>query len=351
MKIALLGDTHFDVKNGDEKVLEMQLKFILGQFIPYCVENEIKTVIQLGDMTNNRTYLSLNIIHGMVQMFDAFLEAGIKIIYLDGNHDLYYKDSHEINSMEIFEKAYCNINRVVEPTIVEGIQIVPWLCKGEHLEILPGAKAIAGHFEMKDFYVTKSFKSEHGIDRSVFKNLPVFSGHYHIKQDVGNIHYIGTPYQLDWNDFNTIKGFGVVETETMYMWFIENESTPKHVKILLDVDNKTIDVEGYSITSEKFMVDNFIKQGGLFGSHKIKVYAKKDLAITKKLVEFLEEKHQVKLEIVPENEVVDIEERMEQVKSMSIVDNMLAIVDDDDKSLTSEIIEVAKGSMTSESSE
>lgn len=348
MKIVLLGDTHFDEKNGDQKLLDMQMSFLKNQMLPYMVENNISTIAQLGDITNNRTHISLNTQHEIFKLLTTTQEMGLNWIYLIGNHDIFYKDSRDIFSMEVIEKAFDNFRVVRTPEVIHGLQFTPWLCSDEEFRMLPGAKAILGHFDIKDFYVTKTFKSEHGLNKDTFKSMLVYSGHYHLKQDVGNIHFVGTPYQLDWNDFNTLKGFHVLDTETLECEFIENEKTPKHIKIYLDVDKKECVIEGFVAFSGQIPVDTIFKSG-IAGSHKIKVFAKKELAITKKLVEFLEaSNHVVKLEIIPETEEVDIEQRIEKVKSMSISDSIMEIVDDPDKKLTSDILVSAKSAMVKE---
>jgi len=348
MKIILLGDTHFDEKNGDQKLLDMQMSFLKQQMIPYMLENNISTIAQLGDITNNRTHISLNTQHEIFNLLTMTHEAGLNWIYLIGNHDIFFKDSRDIFSMEVIEKAFDNFRVVKTVEVIEGLQFTPWMCSDEKFEILPGAKAILGHFDIKDFYVTKTFKSEHGLGSSAFKSMPVYSGHYHLKQDVGNIHFVGTPYQLDWNDFNTLKGFHVLDTETLECKFIENEKTPKHIKIYLDVDTKVCTLEGFVAMPQQLPVDALIKSG-IFGTHKIKVFAKKELAVTKKLVEFLEASgHVVKLEIIPETEEVDIEQRIEKVKSMSISESIMQIVDDPDKQLTADIVASAKTAMVKE---
>ena len=51
------------------------------------------------------------------------------------------------------------------------------------------------------------------------------SGHFHHKSDDGQIYYLGTPYQLTWNDYNDPKGFHVFDTETRQLERIINPYT------------------------------------------------------------------------------------------------------------------------------
>ena len=50
MKIALLNDTHFGVRNDSEAFRNYQLGFYNEIFFPYLQENNIKTLVHLGDV-------------------------------------------------------------------------------------------------------------------------------------------------------------------------------------------------------------------------------------------------------------------------------------------------------------
>jgi hypothetical protein len=62
-----------------------------------------------------------------------------------------------------------------------------------------------------------------GLDPKMFSRYEyVFSGHYHHKSHKENIFYVGTPYELTWQDFEDPKGFHIFDTETRTIEFIEN---------------------------------------------------------------------------------------------------------------------------------
>ena len=55
---------------------------------------------------------------------------------------------------------------------------------------------------------------DHGWDKEEFNRFDmVMSGHYHHKSDDGQVYYLGTPYEIYWNDWNDPKGFHVFDTE------------------------------------------------------------------------------------------------------------------------------------------
>jgi thiol-disulfide isomerase/thioredoxin len=60
MKICLLGDTHFGVRNDSKAFHAYYEKFYSQVFIPYLLEHKIDTVIQLGDLFDRRKYINFN---------------------------------------------------------------------------------------------------------------------------------------------------------------------------------------------------------------------------------------------------------------------------------------------------
>ena len=53
----------------------------------------------------------------------------------------------------------------------------------------------------------------------------VFSGHFHHKSDDGQIFYLGTPYEITWNDWNDSRGFHIFDTGTRELERIVNPYT------------------------------------------------------------------------------------------------------------------------------
>jgi len=49
-----------------------------------------------------------------------------------------------------------------------------------------------------------------------------YSGHFHHKNDDGQIFYLGSQYEMTWSDYNNQKGFHVLDTETREVEFIPN---------------------------------------------------------------------------------------------------------------------------------
>ena len=58
MKIAILNDTHFGVRNDSEAFRNYQLKFFNDIFFPYLKKHNIKTIVHLGDVVDRRKFIN-----------------------------------------------------------------------------------------------------------------------------------------------------------------------------------------------------------------------------------------------------------------------------------------------------
>ncbi len=58
MKIALLNDTHFGARNDSSAFLDYFMRFYNEIFFPYLKENNITTLIHLGDVVDRRKFIN-----------------------------------------------------------------------------------------------------------------------------------------------------------------------------------------------------------------------------------------------------------------------------------------------------
>ena len=99
------------------------------------------------------------------------------------------------------------------------------------------------------------FPSETGMEKSVFNKFDmVMSGHFHKKSDDGHIFYLGTPYQIFWNDDKCPKGFHIFDTETRTLERIINPYTI-FKKVYYDDSNG----EDFNYNQIKDLKDKYVK--------------------------------------------------------------------------------------------
>jgi DNA repair exonuclease SbcCD nuclease subunit len=115
-----------------------------------------------------------------------------------------------------------------KPTEWMDIDIIPWICKDNELEIADFIKrsdkhVCFGHFELAGFEMDRGNICHDGMDPSVLNKYDlVLSGHFHHKSNNGSIVYVGTPGEMTWSDYNDDRGFHILDTETRELAFVQN---------------------------------------------------------------------------------------------------------------------------------
>ena len=234
MKTAWVSDLHFGVRANSAIFLDNQERFYREVFFPRLEEEGIKTIINLGDTWENRTALNpVTFKRAREFYFDEIERRGMKQIMIMGNHDVHYRSTNDVNLIEFLEKMYPESVKVVRKPMVlklDGVRfgLIGWINKEnvqESLEWLAEVDAdyIGGHFEINDFEMTKGHVATHGFDRSIFKRFRhVYSGHFHVRNTIGNITYLSNPSQTSWGDHGLEKGFHIFDTETGKMEPVNN---------------------------------------------------------------------------------------------------------------------------------
>ena len=271
MKIAIITDTHFGARNDNTNFNDYFYQFYEGQFFPFLQQNNIKTVIHLGDVMDRRKFISYRIAKDFRERFILpFNHLGIQLHMLVGNHDIFFKNTNDVNSLtELLGARFNNIHLYAEAQEVtfDGLPILfmPWINSTNYIYSMgmideTKADICMGHLDINGFAMNKGqILAEHGYDKSTFRRFDtVMSGHFHHKSDDGQIFYLGTPYELYWNDHNDPKGFHVFDTETRELTRIENKLTIFDKIYYDDTENnyENVDVRKYEKKYVKLIVVN-----------------------------------------------------------------------------------------------
>ena len=271
MKIALVTDTHFGARNDHDHFNTYFYKFYEDIFFPYLKEHNINTCIHLGDVMDRRKFISYRIAKDFRERFILpFNHLGIQLHMLVGNHDIFFKNTNDVNSLtELLGARFNNIHLYAEAQEVtfDGLPILfmPWINSTNYIYSMgmideTKADICMGHLDINGFAMNKGqILAEHGYDKSTFRRFDtVMSGHFHHKSDDGQIFYLGTPYELYWNDHNDPKGFHVFDTETRELTRIENKLTIFDKIYYDDTENnyENVDVRKYEKKYVKLIVVN-----------------------------------------------------------------------------------------------
>ena len=133
MKIAIINDTHFGARNANTNFNEYFYQFYEGQFFPYLQKHNIKTVLHLGDVLDRRKFVSYRIAKNFRERFILPFQAlDIELHALVGNHDIYFRNTNDVNSLdELLGYRYDNIHVYAEAQEVKfgglPILLMPWI--------------------------------------------------------------------------------------------------------------------------------------------------------------------------------------------------------------------------------
>lgn len=201
-KVACFTDIHFGLKSGS-RIHNNDCEEFVTWFCETAKQEGCETCIFLGDWHHNRATTDVSTMNYTVSNLEKLNDNFEKVYFILGNHDLFYKDKREINSIE-FMRLFPNIVPIKEPFTEGNVTILPWLV-GDEWQKVPKIKSryVFGHFELPSFYMNAMVQMpDHGqLQRSHFVNQEyVFSGHFHKRQHHNNIVYIGNAFPHNYAD-------------------------------------------------------------------------------------------------------------------------------------------------------
>jgi len=242
-KYILFTDIHFGEHGNSDDFNQGCIDFI-NFMIDWYQKNvpaeQRGGAIFLGDWYHSRNQVNVKTMDYAVKGLSLLNDNLPNTIMVLGNHDLFYHDRRDITSVHLPNKAQ-NIRVVDKPSRLEldgqDCIFLPWLINDETLgNVLTGYVTapdyVFGHLELPSFYLNKTTQMKGEFDMSDVKAVRrVFTGHYHMRQERGNVTYIGNCFSHNFSDANDWKnrGFAVVDLETNEVEYIEWSSAPKYL--------------------------------------------------------------------------------------------------------------------------
>ena len=272
-KALAFTDIHFGLKNNS-----VQHNLDCEEFVDWAISiakrDGCETGFFLGDWHHNRANINLHTLDFSLKALEKLNDVFDNFYFIVGNHDLYYRDKRDVHGVN-WAKHLKNIKIIDEWFEQDGVAIIPWLVKDDYKKIKNvKAKYVFGHFELPHFKMnanvlmpdTGNIQAEHfdGIDY-------VFSGHFHLRQEQKNIHYIGNCFPHNYADDGdskrgcmTLEWDGVPtyhdwDKQPLYSTFNLSDviSEPErflkpnmHVRVMMDID---ISFEESTMIKETFV--------------------------------------------------------------------------------------------------
>jgi DNA repair exonuclease SbcCD nuclease subunit len=282
-KAAVFTDIHYGAKSNSEQHNIDCLEFTKWM-IKKAKQEGCETCLFLGDYHNNRASMNIRTmqyaLHGLELLSQNFQQT----FFIPGNHDLYYRDKRDIQSVE-WAKHLPRV-QICNDWFSDGnVVIAPWLCGDDHKRLakLKG-QYLFGHFELPGYLMNAMVEMpDHGeIQREHLSGFDhVFTGHFHKRQTKKKITYIGNAFPHNYADAgDDERGLTILEwgaAPEFHAWpdqptyrvyglanLIDNAPTllkPKmHVRVGLDIE---ISYEEANFIKETFIRDYDLREMSL----------------------------------------------------------------------------------------
>jgi DNA repair exonuclease SbcCD nuclease subunit len=204
-KILWITDIHFGRSSNSSISNQDNLDF-LQWAIDRSKSWGADTLIYGGDWHDCRHALGVSTIHYSLQGLDLINNSFKNIFFIPGNHDLLYKDRRDVASIE-FAKYQENIKIIRQPTTIDDITLLPWLV-GDEVKSVKHIKSkyVFAHLEIPGFMMNAKVElpdAPHLAKVEDFKNVgKVFTGHFHMRQEIGRVLYTGNTMPFTFSDAN-----------------------------------------------------------------------------------------------------------------------------------------------------
>lgn len=219
-------------------------------FIEGIKKRGVTDVVFLGDFFHNRITVSVITLDAANRFLQKF--KGLNLHMVLGNHDLYYKNEYTTSGVNLFDN-FTNIKVYQEPTFVNFGSKKTLMCGWGHNPLDYSADILFTHMEVNVFkHNTKSDACNEGYKCSdlLRQYELVYTGHFHLRQwkkyQRGEVRYPGSPFQQNFSDERTARGYEVYDTETGETEFVENDISPKFLSYRLSDLVKRHDFNGLS---------------------------------------------------------------------------------------------------------
>lgn len=298
---VLISDVHYNINTLE--VADKAMRLAIDK------ANELGVpIIVCGDLHDTKAHLRGECVKAMIETFESCLKWPYVVV---GNHDRLNEknEKHALN----FLKPYASV--IESPTNIPDIAMVfPYDHDVENLKKLlkkePANNRLIMHQGVQGSNSGEYFQDKSALRPEDVAGFRVISGHYHTRQtialpDGGQWDYVGNPFTLGFGEANDPpKGFQVLYDDGSLEFVPTN--LRKHVIINCQFEDSNGDGKFniLSLPSSSNVNDNdivWVKVNGPKESFVLPMISKKNLAF------FLKIKQDFKLELIPHEQIGDID--------------------------------------------
>ena len=132
MKVAIITDQHFGARKNSKLFHDYFLKFYNEVFFPYLEEHGITTVVDMGDTFDSRKGIDFAALTwAKTNYYDRLRDMGVTVHTIVGNHTAYYKNTNDVNAVDLLLREYDNVIVYSEATeaYLDKLKVlfIPWI--------------------------------------------------------------------------------------------------------------------------------------------------------------------------------------------------------------------------------
>ena len=132
MKVAIITDQHFGARKNSKHFHEYFLRFYNDIFFPTIEAEGITTIVDMGDTFDSRKGIDFSSLSwAKNNYYDKLRIMGCMIHSIVGNHTAYYKNTNDVNAIDLLLAEYDNIKTYSEATEIKldklDVLLIPWI--------------------------------------------------------------------------------------------------------------------------------------------------------------------------------------------------------------------------------
>jgi DNA repair exonuclease SbcCD nuclease subunit len=265
MRVAIITDQHFGARKNSKLFHDYFLKFYNDVFFPTLEQYGITTIIDMGDTFDSRKGIDFAALAwAKDNYYDKLESLGCQVYTVVGNHTAYYKNTNQVNAVDLLLREYKNVRVISEAEHIkigeQNILFIPWINSENEqktYEIIDksNSEIAMGHLELNGFSPYKGHVMTSGHDSEIFNKFTrVFSGHYHTRSNNGKIYYLGNPYEIYLNDYNDTRGFHLFDLNSLELTSINNPYRMFYSVFYEDNDPQLFDAREYENKIVKLII-------------------------------------------------------------------------------------------------
>lgn len=236
-KLALFSDIHFG-RWGNSRIHNQDCLDFIGWYADQVTKaGNYSHLVFMGDWFESRSAINIETLEYSYRGLQLLSNVGLPVFFIVGNHDLHRRTTRDVHSVRMFNELP-NITVIDSPTVEDGILFCPYLFEEEYPSLIEHNDlwAFIGHFEFKGFVITGTGNTmDHGPDHRMFPGPKrIFSGHFHKRQQMDNVCYIGNTFPMDFGDAGDYdRGMATYEVQADKVTYTNWSNSPKYLKTTL----------------------------------------------------------------------------------------------------------------------